>query len=331
MKQQIHLSWDNFLTSIYVSGQQRVHCVSSSPEINIFGDGIRDQIGIWLEVPDGLHIPDEFRRLSFLSVRSVSHNGKEMLEIACLSSEINRQFYVFAITLADRVLQSRESPIEAFANELVSFASLAKEKLLLSIEKQIGLLGELLVLERMILSEGPLATEAWVGPQGEPHDFKVGNLEFEVKTTSGTRRIHRVSNLAQLMPSLGCSLFFLSVVLGPGGKDNGFSLATKIETIERLLKENAECLKRFVRNMEALGYESAYHAQYSRVFALRRPLAIIPVGDGFPVITLKTLNLAMGEIAHRIDHLEYDVNVEGLEYEEGSTVYTTVFPWKTTT
>lgn len=331
MKDQIHLSWDNFLASIYVAGQQRVHCVRSSPEINIFGDGIRDQIGIWLEVPEALHIPDQLRRLSFLSVRSISHDGKQILEIACLSSEIHRQFYLFAIALADRVMQSGESPMEAFAKELESFASLAKEKLLLSIERQIGLLGELLALKRMILCDGPLATKAWVGPQGEPHDFRVGNLEFEVKTTSGTRRIHRVSNLSQLMPSLGCSLFLLSVVLGPGGKDNGFSLADEIDSIKLLLKENTECLNRFVLSLENLGYESAYHTQYSRVFILRRPLAIIPVDHGFPVITVKTLTSAMGEVAHRIDHLEYDVNVEGLEHEEGSTIYKRVFPWRTTT
>jgi hypothetical protein len=331
MKEQVHLSWENFLSSIFLQGQQRVHCVSSSPEIDIFGDGIRDRIGIWVEVPHGLHIPDQIQLLSFLSVRLVSHNRKELLEIACLSPKFNRQFYVFATALADRVLQSGESPIEAFAKELESFASLAREKLLLSIEKQIGLLGELLVLKRMILSDGPRAIQSWVGPQGEPHDFKVGSLEFEVKTTSGTRRIHRISNLAQLMPSLGCSLFCLSVVLGPAGKDNGFSLATEIETIELLLKENAEYSKRFLMNVEVLGYERAYHTQYSRVFALRRPLAIVPVDFSFPVVTLKTINFALGKVAHRIEHLEYDVNVEGLEHEEGSTVYTTVFPWKQTT
>ena len=327
MNEPTHLSWNNFLASVYVAGQQRTHRISSSPQIEIFGDGVRGKIGIWLEISAESQIPDQLRRLSFISIRPISKRGKELLEVSCLDPELNRQFYFFAVALADRIVHSGESPIEAFTEELESFASLASEKSLLSIEKQIGLIGELLILEQIIRNDGPAGIQAWVGPTGDPHDFRMRDLEFEVKTTSGTRRIHRISNLTQLMPSPHSSLFVVSVVLGPAGKDNGFSLATKVEDLRELLKPHAENLKVFERYLQSVGYKSKFHAHYSRAFSLRRPLAIIPVNSLFPVVTVSTLSRALGEMAHRIDHLEYDVNVEGLESEEGSSSYSAVIQW----
>ena len=41
----------------------------------------------------------------------------------------------------------------------------------LSEEQQRGLLGELLLLERLLLEHGPTALEWWLGPAAEQHDF----------------------------------------------------------------------------------------------------------------------------------------------------------------
>jgi hypothetical protein len=295
--------------------------------IEIFGDGIRDEIGIWLEIVGESSVPHEARRLTFVSVSLVLHEEKTFLEIRCLSPTINRQFYLFATAVADRVSEYKETPQEAVDLELRNFGALLQEKYSLSIERQIGLLGELLVLERLVVSEGPFAVDAWIGPQGEPHDFKIGNREFEVKTTSGTRRIHVINGLKQLTPSPECSLFILSVLLGPGGKDSGSSLPMKIEEIEQLLKRDSGCLKAFHDSLESVGYVTADRSQYDRSFALRRPLALIPVDAKFPVITMSSLFTSIGEAAHRLDHIEYHVNVEGLESEEGTELYSTIFPW----
>jgi len=327
MKKQKHLSWDNFLSTIFIQGQQRVHRISRSPQIEVFGDGINDRIGIWLELTGNANIPEQASRLASVSINRVTRGEKSFLEIVSLSSAINRQFYLFVIAVADRILESNQIASEAVALELESFAALLQEKLFLSIERQLGLLGELLVLDRMIATDGPKATKAWIGPRGEPHDFRVGNHEFEVKSTSGTRRIHTINNLTQLAASPDCSLFILSVLLGPAGKDSGFSLAMKVEATQLLLKDSHDCGKLFMDNLELAGYSSRDHSQYTRAFDLRRPLALIPVDSNFPVITGQTLKNAIGEIAHRIDHFEYDVNVEGLESEEGTELYSTMFPW----
>ena len=58
---------------------------------------------------------------------------------------------------------------------------------LLSLEEQKGLLGELLVLERLLLPHmGALtAVTAWRGPLGSPKDFEIGRVAIEVKARRG--------------------------------------------------------------------------------------------------------------------------------------------------
>ncbi len=327
MQEHRHLSWDNFVSSVLVKGQQRVHRISNSPVIEVFGDGINHRVGVWIESPVEVNIPEQARRLAFVSVQTVKHKAVSFLEIATTSPLINRQFYLFVTAIADRVLDSHQSAIEAVTLELQSFAALLKEKSLLTIERQVGLIGELIVLERMLSADGSGAIAAWIGPHGEPHDFRVGNSEFEVKTTISTRRIHTIHNLTQLTGSPGCRLFIISILLGPPGKDSGFSLAEKIESINRSLKESPNEKKQFLTALESNGYSSTDHAQYDRLFALRGPIAVVPVDSQFPTITSSTLKALLGHEAHRIDRFVYDVNVEGLESEEGTEVYEAAFPW----
>jgi hypothetical protein len=224
-------------------------------------------------------------------------------------------------------LQLKQSPTEAVVLELDCLAALLEEKSLLTIERQLGLIGELIVLERMISAEGPDAIEAWIGPLQEPHDFRVGNHEFEVKSTAGTRRIHTIHNPTQLTVSPGCLLFIISILLGPGGKSGGFSLATKIESIQMLLKHSVHQKKQFRDRLELCGYSSRDHSQYNRAFGLRRPLAIVPIEARFPSITSDGLQTLLGQESNRIARFVYDVNVEGLEGEEGTQLYSQVFPW----
>jgi hypothetical protein len=327
MEQRKHLSWDNFLSSILVKGQQRVHRVSNSPLIEIFGDGIKNTVGIWIECSDATIVPEQARRLASMSIQTIKRDQKSFLEVASSSSLINREFYLFATAIADRVLESRQSPGEAIASELRCFTALFEEKRLLSIERQLGLIGELIVLERMLFTDGPDALRAWIGPQGEPHDFRVGHNEFEVKASAGTRRIHTIHNLTQLIASPGSRLFIMSILLGPAGKDGGFSLATKIESVLRSLSGAPDGQLQFQTALKSVGYSDRDHSHYDRSFALRRPLAVVPINSGFPAVTASSLLSLLGQEAHRIDRFAYDVNIEGLESEEGTSLFASAFPY----
>jgi hypothetical protein len=248
-----------------------------------------------------------------------------VLELAVVSPALFRNFYHFAVAVSERVLVEKKSTIEGILLELQCFAELLEEKPLLSIERQLGLIGELIVLERLIRKNGPNDVEAWIGPKREPHDFRIENLEFEVKCTVRSQRIHTIHGTEQLLPSKGCSLFIISILLGPAGKTKGFSLADKIETVSALLTGTPARMNQFANAIQGCGFRETDRTHYKRRFILRRPLAIVAVDRDLPVITRKTIQAAFGSDATRVECVQYDLNLEGLEVEDGKPGFAKIF------
>jgi hypothetical protein len=92
MKSSRHLSWDNFRSSIFVKNQERVHRVADSPVIEVFGDGIRGRIGLWLQVPSNAVVPIEVGRLTVINARIFNRKNLHVLELVAASPAIHRQF-----------------------------------------------------------------------------------------------------------------------------------------------------------------------------------------------------------------------------------------------
>ena len=239
------LSWDNFRNTVFLRGQQRVHRVADSPRVDVFGDGVANRIGIWLEVAPGTQTPPELSALAFITARTINREGRDLLEISTDTVSIQRQFYHFALAVAERLTVEHRPATEAVALELQCFAELLEEKPLLGIERQVGLLGELLFLERLIATARQRRAGLLGGPQGEPHDFRIEEREFEVKTTVSTRRVHTIHGTDQMVASKGCSLFLISVLLGPAGTAQGFSLAGKVSELAQRFAPVPADLARF--------------------------------------------------------------------------------------
>lgn len=326
MKTPRHLSWENFRTSIIAKGQQRVHRVSDSPRIELFSDGLQNRIGMWLEIPPGIAVPTEINKLAFVSARLLKRKGINILELVGSSFALQRHFYHFAVAVAERILVEKSVVSDAVVLELKCFAELLEEKQLLGIERQLGLFGELVILERLVAKNGPDALDAWIGPQREPHDFRLGTHEYEVKTTLYANRVHTINGIEQLIPSKGCKLFLLSVLLGPAGLKDGASLQDKAQRLSAIFKAVPSHLERFTTALEACGFRSADRNHYTRRFVMRRPLAVIQVDKKFPAITRPTIHTALGPLAVRVEAVQYDVNVEGLGHEEGTPKFPADFP-----
>src|SRR6476660_8866262 len=141
-----HLSWNNFKASTFVRGEQRVHRVSDSPIIEIFGDGMVDRIGIWLEAAPNVSLPTEIAKLSFIATKAFQRNNHTIVEFASVAPALHRQFYHFATAVSERILVDRIPPVDAAVLELRCFAELLKQGTMLGVERQLGLLGELIFL-----------------------------------------------------------------------------------------------------------------------------------------------------------------------------------------
>lgn len=321
-----NLSWENFKATIFVHGQQRVHRIADSPSIEIFGDGLLNRIGLWLETESDTAIPPELSKLAFMTTRIFKDKDRTLLEIATTSDSLQREFYHFAVAVAEREVVDKRSAIEAVSLELRCFTDLLEEKSIMGTERQLGLLGELLFLERLIEKKGRVALDAWLGPISEPHDFRIEASEFEIKTTMSPHRIHTIHGTEQMVPSKGCSLYLVSVLLGPIGASIGFSLSDKIEQISNQLAQEPLRLSQFSTALERCGFRAADRAHYGRRFSMRRPMGLVPVDGSFPKITRLTIQDALGPVASRVESLQYDVNVEGLEHEDGTAEFKAVIP-----
>lgn len=327
MKNLRHLSWDNFRASICVRNEQRVHRVSATPLVEIFSDGIQNRIGIWLQASENSAIPEEILKLAFISAQIIKRKKQTILEISNSRPALQRQFYYFAIAVAERMVVDDKSAIEAVRLEIQCFEDLLLEISLLSIERQIGLLGELIFLERLTTKMGLEALDAWIGPLGEPHDFRIQKQEFEIKTTFKPHRIHTIHGAEQLVPSNGCSLYLVSILLGPPGASAGFSLTEKIKTVAALFQSNPAYRDRFAENLEAAGFRDDDGRHYTRRFIIRRPIAVSLVDKLFPALTRSAIYKVLGDRSTRIESVQYDVNIEGLESEEGTPRFVSVLPF----
>jgi hypothetical protein len=319
------LSWENFRSTVFIPGQQRVHRVADSPYIEVFGDGISNRVGIWLEIASRTTIPPDILKLAFIKARTFNQSGRSLLEIATTSPALFRHFYHFAVAVSERILVDKCSSADAVSTELQCFGQLFEETSLLGLERQLGLLGELLVLERFLLKRGESALDGWLGPMGEPHDFRFNSFEYEVKTTISPHRVHTINGPEQLVPSAGCSLFIVSVMLGPAGAEHGFSLTEKVDQLYKGFAHNGQLGERFSAALSSCGFRILDKAHYQRKFALRRPWAIVPVDGNFPAITRSTIQNALGELAPRIESLRYDVSIEGMEVEDGKLDFDSAF------
>lgn len=323
-----YMSWENFSKAIIVEEEQRTYKVSESPRVDFFWDGRTKSVGVLLETTPDTVLTPELLRLTSVALDITKRSDIHFLKIVTTSEPLRRQFYHFGVAVSERLLSGTSNALDAVTTELAHFGELLAERATLSSERQIGLLGELLFLERLIVSKGVQTLDCWVGPQSEPHDFRLELHEFEVKTTTKPRRVHVIHGAEQLVPSRDCHLYILSIVLGPPGGAGAlsFSLAEKIRDLQRLFQHDGLRGKRFLEALDAVGVRMGDLVYYGRTYSLRRPLAVIPVDAQIPALTRPAIQLMFGPSSQRVESIEYALDLEGLEHEEGSHEFKNIIP-----
>jgi hypothetical protein len=306
------LSWRNFRDSIMVSGERRVHLAAESPRTEIFFDSIAQRLGCLIECANNQILPPEIGRLRALSSRIHVRESRTYLEFAIESPALYREFYQLTQAVVDRIFLDKSDPVQSVLIECAMFGDLVEQRSRLSIERQMGLLGELLILERHLEKEGSVALDSWTGPLREIHDFRAKNIELEVKTTICARRMHVINGLEQFVPTQGKRLFLVSIMLAPAGSGKGFSLVTVASRIAAKLAGQPRQQVQFQDLLEACGYRQADCDMYSRPYTFRRPIGLVEVDDEFPALRRHNLERELGVASARIDDVTYTIDVEGL-------------------
>jgi hypothetical protein len=296
-----------------------VHVIAGDPRLVVRVPGKGNAIELLIPL-DG--DPPRIEPLAEVTVDVISDAGSDWLRLRTDIRALFPLLYEFALLVADRAQEDGVAIRDAVAEAVASWRQLLQSAAMISIERQTGLYGELFLLRRLETRLGAAALDAWTGPTREAHDFRLGDVELEVKTTRGERRIHTTST-SQLEPSPGARLFVVSFQIAAGGT-GGESLAQLIGDVrERLAKHGlGEQFSRLIQNgcLISAGME----AYYAERLKLRAPIALIPVDEKLPRITDDDISRLPRPEMSRVSDVRFRLDLEGLGVLETSQEFRTI-------
>jgi len=183
---------------------------------------------------------------------------------------------------------------------------------LLSLNEQMGLFGELMVLKDIFLDnlDAREAVSCWTGPMGDEQDFGYGESLVEVKTVRSTRdREIQISSIAQLDAVSGkLSLAFQTVGVFEDQPPESISLNGIIDLVaDKLLDQEADITDQFNLRLAMLGYEQ--HPEYDKYYFALVTRKIFAVEGDFP-------RIGSTDIRQGVSKASYSILVEAcLPYE----------------
>jgi hypothetical protein len=153
------------------------------------------------------------------------------LDIICPDQRLTSVFAGFCDRVIDRI-HNGEDPGMAVKLSVDEFRALfmAGSRRELSDAERIGLLGELWMLEKLVVQD-PRLVRAWTGPAGQRHDFRRADIAIEIKS-SGKKGVERISisSIEQLSRPDGGMLYLWHPVFEPV-MDGTVSISKLLERI----------------------------------------------------------------------------------------------------
>lgn len=311
------------LSNIMESGIPTVHRIAigtGSRSLDVFVENSGSRVGLQFADETGDALPGS--PMSEIVVQRVTREGEPLVLVYTDNTDLKPSFFAFINLVAERMKQSDDSVPVAIWTTLDQWKQLVSSQAILGIEKQHGLWGELWMLDRLIIGSDGDAIHAWTGPFIQPHDFRQGTFEFEVKTTTGNRRIHTINGSEQLVPSPGHTLYIISIRVGKAGSGSGKRLVDWVNSISQKLN-GAQSVK-FEEGLTGYGYRHEHSPYYHQNLQLASETFMVPVSDDIPRITRANLEKILGNQSHRVSDVHYDLDVEGLGFPDGSDEFLSV-------
>lgn len=204
---------------------------------------------------------------------------------------------VCADCISASVAPSREEGLAQFLSRLDAWRRFLRERRSgLSHEDTVGLIGELIVVERLV-SIASHAWSFWLAPRDGLHDFERAGHAVEIKTSLGPSTSIRVSSLDQLDTSgvRRLDILHIRLIEAPDGMSIN-SLVTQIEdriatTSDRLAFHNA-LLRRGLMPGEATGTSPTVQLRSIDGYA---------VSDSFPKLTRAAVPMAIVDAQYVLD------------------------------
>jgi len=255
---------------------------------------------------------EQFPKGKGFIVAKADIGDQEELVWISLSRQLSGNLDMFILMAID-LMNTLELPINFSEQKLFKlFLSRIKtwqdfmqrdEGSLLSLESQLGLVGELGFLKLMLVNgvEKLTALRAWVGPMNGLHDFEFKNGAVEVKSTASTSNfVVCIGSLSQLDPLIKSPLFLAGFKLEESIA--GHTLPDLILELRDIFKDDIEAVSIFNSKIILAGYMDSHANQYTNGY-LTNGVVLYSVSDNdsFPYLSEANVPLAVVNANYEID------------------------------
>ncbi len=247
------------------------------------------------------------QELTNVTASLITEAGTTYLDISTTDRRIVVDGYSMLMSIADRIQLAGTDPLEAFSETLAVYRSILTERSRMSTTTEIGLFGELLVLQALI-STGAATATAWRGGLGEEHDFGLPDVDVEIKTTTGEHRHHWIHGLSQLVNTGATPLWLVSLQITRAGDGAGATLAGLIDLVLAVADETTR--GPIEKNLREVGWREETRDLFDERWRLRSAPLALPVDDSLPRITPDVLERADLDTSGLLD-VTYEINVDG--------------------
>jgi hypothetical protein len=287
----------------FLHDQSRVHKVIGEGNFNVTFSRIEPGM-VWIKI-----YLDDSDSLSFIPVitedlrLTLNQTDRARYFLIETSLESNRAFLDFLTSILNSLTKAnRQDALKEMSSTLTTYLEFfaQRKNLMLSKPRQRGLIGELFVLNEMLIevNDSSDAINFWQGPLGRPQDFIFeSNCSLEIKTKSGLENAVIIANERQLESSEKNEVFLcvFPVTENPGG----YSLHDVItKCIENC---SPEALPALYSRLQTLGLEKwtiPYHNHY-RLF-LEKP-EIYRIDTQTKVITTHTIPDSTSNVRYKLN------------------------------
>lgn len=288
------------LNRYFRAGIPTQHVLSRAPELLLRIEPGKERLV--LRTPHDGTTPS-VKGLRHVEIDTVDYEDGTWSVVRIDARDMHYEAYGLAIAVAE-AMRGGASFAAATNAAMTNLRSLLAARARLSESQQIGLIGELLVLDSLIDSgPAPDVIDWWLGPAAEQHDFALPDFDAEVKTTLSEQRRHMISGIDQLRPNPGRPLWLVSIQITRAGGSEGFSLAALVNGVRSRVAGD----HRFMAALVALGWRDDDADLYDATYLLRTPPKAFAVDDDFPALTSERLRATVphpdlvSDIAYRID------------------------------
>jgi hypothetical protein len=258
-----------------------------------------------LRAPVAEHVSLPIQVLAHVTTELHQEAGVRYIEISTTDDRLVVDGYAMLMAIADRIQLEHVEPLPALEDTLKLWRSILAERVRMSLQTEVGLFGELLIV-RALLDTSVAAATSWRGGLAEEHDFGFDDADVEIKTTTGERRHHWIHGLTQLVETAPTPLWIVSLQITRAGDGDGETLPALIDSVLAATSDVDRSVTE--RNLTAVGWQEDARDLFDERWRLRtRPLAL-RVDDALPRLT-PALLVSAGIDTARLREVIYEIDI----------------------